>query len=755
MSDHADPVSLAILTSGGDAPGMNPVVRAVVRTALHVGARPFAIREGWRGAIDNLIEPMVWSDVSSILDKGGTVIGSARSTEFREREGMRTVAANLVRAGIDRLVVIGGDGSLTGADTLRERWTGLLDELVESGEIEADVAARHPELHIAGVVGSIDNDMVGTDMTVGTNSALCRIIDAIDALTSTAASHQRVFVVEVMGRRCGYLALMGAMAGGADDVIIPELPPEDGWEDAMCEKIRAGRAAGRRDSIIVVAEGCMDRHGEKITAQRIQAAIKERTGESPRITALGHVQRGGTPSAYDRWMSTLLGYTAALEVIRAEPGEESCIIGIRNNRLQRLPLVETVANTKKVIDYLEEGDYEAAVRSRGTSFSRIKSLFETLSSPLGEDRYFKDGWRPRVAILHAGGLAPGMNAAARSAVRLGLDRGFEMLGVEGGFPGLIRGDIRPLAWGDVDGWVSLGGAELGTARSVLGIEDYFGLARSIEANGLDAIIMIGGLAGYETAWNMAKEADRYTAFRLPLICVPASIDNNLPGHDLSIGVDTALNTNVETIDKIRRSASASRRCFVVETMGRKCGYLALMSALSTGAEQVYLHETGVDLALLTKEAERMNRAFDGSRSLYLAIRNEDASKYYTADLLRRVFQQEGHGAFSVRSTIIGHQQQGGIPTSYDRTLAVSLAALAIDEVTAQLEKKERVGARYIGQHNGKLESHPIMRIDEEMDMKDRVPLDPWWISALPVLYTVAAREDTTPLEHLAIYDDNR
>ncbi len=211
-------ISIGVLTSGGDAQGMNAAVRAVVRSALNLGVAVHAIFEGYQGMVDggDRIRSLSWDDVGSILHRGGTIIGTARCPVFREREGRLAAARNLLRHGIDRLVVIGGDGSLTGANLFRQEWASLVAELVERGDIDELTAQRHPALMITGLVGSIDNDMVGTDMTIGADSALHRIVEAIDAITSTAASHQRTFVVEVMGRHCGYLALMSAIAGGAD-----------------------------------------------------------------------------------------------------------------------------------------------------------------------------------------------------------------------------------------------------------------------------------------------------------------------------------------------------------------------------------------------------------------------------------------------------------------------------------------------------------------------------------------------------------
>ena len=750
---ETEPRKIAILTSGGDAQGMNAVVRGVVRTAIHEGAVPYAVREGWRGAVEggDLISEMGWSDVSNILNQGGTTIGTARCAEFRERAGQRAAVKNFVSRGIDRIVAVGGDGTLTGADVLREQWPSLLEELVASGEVDPETAERHKKVHIAGVVGSIDNDLVGSDMTVGANTALHRIVEAIDALSSTAAAHQRTFIVEVMGRRCGYLALMSAIAGGCDYVFIPEMPPSEGWEDELCDKLRTGRAAGRRDSIIVVAEGAQDRAGNPISATAVRDLLADRLGEDIRVTSLGHVQRGGTPSAYDRWMPTLLGYSAALELIRATDDQEPSIIATKHNRITSVPLMEAVSNTRAVKDYLETGEYDKAVGSRGTSYRQMIAIFDKLSSPTHPVRQIDSdrGRAPRVAVMHAGGLAPGMNAAARAAVRLGVDRGFTMLGVDGGFPGLLEGSIRELTWGDVDHWSGIGGAILGTRRTTPTVDQYYAMGRVLELNQIDAIIMIGGFSGYRAAWEMLREQNRYPAFKIPIICVPASIDNNLPGAELSIGTDTALNSDTEILDRIKQSASASRRCFVAETMGRRCGYLALMSGIATGAEQVYLSETGVTLAQLSEETQRMIDNFKRGRNLYLVVRNEDASQYYTAEMMTRIFQAEGHGLFDVRSAILGHMQQGGNPSPFDRTLAAQLASYAIDELSKQFATG-KVRGSYIGLVKGAIQVNPISRMDEQINMETRLPYDPWWLNLRDVLYTVADRSFTKKLDELTI-----
>lgn len=730
-------IKIGVITSGGDAQGMNAVVRAAVRTALHEGAQAYAICEGWKGAVEGgaLIKKMDWGDVSGILNLGGTAIGTARCSEFRERAGIKKAVKNLVSAGIDRLVIVGGDGTLSGADELRELWPELLSELEDEGEVSPARAKQHRKLRISGVVGSIDNDLVGTDMTVGADSALHRIIEAIDAIASTAASHQRTFVIEVMGRRCGYLALMSAIAGGCDYVFIPEMPPEDGWEDTLCEKLRLGRAHGRRDSLVIVAEGAIDRHGKKITAQYVQQVLSDKLAEDVRLTALGHVQRGGTPSAYDRWMTTLLGYTAAHEVIHASRKAEPIIVGTRRNRIVRLPMMETIKSTRRVKEYLNTGDWDAATASRGRGYREMIDIFETLSAPLPkENSVFEKS--PRVGIIHAGGLAPGMNPAARAAVKLGLDSGFTMLGIEGGFPGLMAGKVRELHWGDVEGWAEDGGAGLGTRRTIPTVDGYYALSRAMEEAHLDALLLIGGFQAYKAAYGLYCERDRYPAFKIPMILVPASIDNNLPGSEISIGADTALNNNTAVLDKIRQSASASQRCFVTETMGRKNGYLALMSALSAGAEQVYLYEKGITLAQLTADTQRMVKAFEKGRNLYLVVRNEDASQYYTTDFLRRIFEEESGGLFDVRASILGHMQQGGNPTPFDRTLAVRMVSKAVDCLREALRSGENT-AVHVGQHGGKIDSFPLAHMTELIDMDNRLPYDPWWMGLTDVLYVLS------------------
>jgi 6-phosphofructokinase 1 len=730
--------SLGVLTSGGDAPGMNAAVRAVVRTALDRGIEVYAVFEGYQGMVDggDNIRKMSWDLVGGILHKGGTIIGSARCQEFRTREGRLKAAFNLLKHRIDSLVVIGGDGSLTGANLFRQEWPDLVRELAEKGDISKAVVKRHPVLTVMGLVGSIDNDMFGTDMTIGADTALHRITEAIDAITSTAASHQRSFVVKVMGRNCGYLALMSALATGADWVLIPENPPAvDDWEEKMCEVLKAGRAAGRRDSIVVIAEGARDRYGNPIGSGHVKEVIEKKLGQDVRVTILGHVQRGVSPSAFDRYMSTMLGHAAVEEILNPENQGQALLIGMRENRITHSPLMDCVEETHAVADRIADGDYDRAMEMRGGSFTDAFRTFRVTVRALphppspGQKRF-------RLAVLNSGAPSPGMNTAVRAAVRLGLDKGHIMLGVRNGFEGLIHGEIEEMNWMSVAGWAAMGGSELGTNRTVPHRSDYYAIARNMEEYDIQGLLIIGGWGGYEAAYQLLLERENFPAFNVPIICLPATIDNNLPGSELSIGADTALNSIVEAVDKIKQSAVATRRAFVVEVMGRYCGYLALMSGLATGAERVYLNEEGVTLKDLQEDVEKLVRGFKHGKRLGLMIRNEQANPIYTTGFMCALFEEEGSDLFGVRQSILGYLQQGGDPTPFDRIKATQLATRCIEFLVEQAGQGKREGT-FIGLQNGRVQFHDLEDFPRMIDKKYQRPKDQWWLSLRPIARVMA------------------
>ncbi|MCJ7701536.1 MAG: 6-phosphofructokinase [Anaerolineales bacterium] len=733
--------NLAVITSGGDAQGMNAAVRSVVRTALDLNLNVYAVYEGYQGLVDggDRIRKMDWGSVGGILQRGGTVIGTARCDEFRTREGRLKAALNLIAQGIDGLVVIGGDGSLTGANLFRQEWASLVAELAEKGEITPQQAATYPNLLIVGLVGSIDNDFFGTDMTIGADSALHRITEAVDAIASTAASHQRTFVVKVMGRNCGYLALMGALACGADWVLIPESPPDvDNWREVMAERLKAGRKAGRRDSIVILAEGARDRHGNYIGSSDVQAALEERLGEEVRVTVLGHVQRGGRPSVFDRNLGTLLGNEAVLAIVEAKPEDEPQQIGFKGNRVVRTPLMECVQKTHDVADAIAAKDYVKAMELRSSSFTdafrTLRTMVRALPHPPapGKKRF-------RIAMLNAGAPAPGMNTASRAVARLGLDEGHIMFGIHNGFEGLAAGEVQELDWMSMAGWASIGGSELGTSRLIPKASDLYNIARNIEIHKMDALLIIGGWNAYQAAYKLFMERPNFPAYNIPIVCLPASINNNLPGSELSIGADTALNSIADAVDKIKQSAVATRRCFVVEVMGHWCGYLALMSGLATGAEQVYLNENGVTLDNLREDVECLIHGFQAGKRLGLMIRNEFANSVYTTGFMCALFEEEGRDIFDVRPAILGHLQQGGDPSPFDRIQATRLGRLCLEYLVEACEN-ESDHCSFIGLQSGKYRFHDMRDFPRMVDMEHERPRQQWWMELQSIAKLLAKVE---------------
>jgi 6-phosphofructokinase 1 len=718
---------VGLLTSGGDASGMNAAVRAVVRTALDRGLEVFGIYEGYSGLIEggDRIRPMTWNSVGGTIHRGGTIIGTARSDAFRTREGRMVAAVNLLKHGIDNLVVIGGDGSLSGAEVFRSEWGGLLDELVTRELVPLELAMRHPRLCVVGLVGSIDNDAAGTDMTIGTDSALHRITEAIDAIGSTASSHRRTFVIEVMGRHCGYLALMSAIATGADWVCIPEHPPQsDNWEAEMVAALKAGSEAGRRDATVIVAEGATDNKGRPITSDYLRQVLAE-GHHDVRITVLGHVQRGGSPSAYDRNLGTIMGHAAIETLLSGEADHESQVIGMRGNRVSHTPLTEMVAKTREINALLEAKQYSRALAARGSSFTTALGTLQTLLRALPHPP--QPGQRRlKLGILNVGAPAPGMNAAVRAAVRIAIDQGHVVYGIRRGYQGLIDDDMLEMAWMTVDGWSSLGGSELGTTRSVPSGRDFYAMAKTIERRGIEGLLIIGGWEGYQGAHRLFEERRNFPAFDIPLVCMPATIDNNLPGTELSIGADTALNSIATVVDKIKQSAVAERRCYIVEVMGRKCGYLAMLGGLATGAERVYLHEEGVTLKSMKEDLDMLIRGFREGKRVGLVIRNEEANPTYDTRFISRLFDEESGGAFSVRQSILGHLQQGGDPSPFDRIQATRLARDCVSFLIEQAAEA-RPAASFIGMLAGKVEFHSLEDLPRMIDEPNRRPKAQWWL----------------------------
>ncbi|XP_041099701.1 ATP-dependent 6-phosphofructokinase, platelet type-like isoform X3 [Polyodon spathula] len=740
--------AIAVLTSGGDAQGMNAAVRAVVRVGIYIGAKVYFIHEGYQGLVDGgeNIEEAKWESVSSMLQVGGTVIGSARCKEFRTHEGRRAAAQNLVLRGITNLCVIGGDGSLTGANLFREEWSGLLDELVQQGKIDRESAEKYSHLNIVGMVGSIDNDFCGTDMTIGTDSALHRIIEVVDAIVTTAQSHQRTFVLEVMGRHCGYLALVSALACGADWMFIPEMPPADGWEEQMCTKLSETRSRGSRLNIIIVAEGAMDRHGQVITSSIVKDLVVKCLGFDTRVTILGHVQRGGTPSAFDRILASRMGVEAVLALLEASADTPACVVSLCGNQAVRLPLMECVQMTQEVQKAMDERRFEEAVRLRGRSFENNLNTYKLLAHRKPQSELPISSFN--VAVLNVGAPAAGMNAAVRSAVRVGITEGHKIFAVNDGFEGFAKGQIKEIKWGDVGGWTGQGGSLLGTKRT-LPAKHLEKIAEQMKANKINALLVIGGFEAYLGLVELLAARGKYDEFCVPIVMVPATVSNNVPGSDFSIGADTALNAITDTCDRIKQSASGTkRRVFIIETMGGYCGYLASVGGLAAGADAAYIFEEPFDIRDLQSNVEHLTAKMKTSIQRGLVLRNENSNENYTTDFIYQLYSEEGKGVFDCRKNVLGHMQQGGAPSPFDRNFGTKIAAKAMLWISRKLKETYRKDegrvfantddtACLLGMRRRALVFQPVVDLKNETDFVHRIPKEQWWLKLRPLMKILA------------------
>lgn len=305
---------IAVLTSGGDAPGMNAAIRAVVRDGSALGMEVFGVYQGFAGLISDDMRQLGPRDVGGIIQLGGTVLGSARSKEFREEDGQNLALDNLRRRGIEGLVVIGGNGSQTGSNALSQRG-----------------------FPVVGIASTIDNDLLGSDITLGVDTALGVALEAIDRLKVTASSHRRAFLVEVMGRDCGYLALASAVAGGAESVVIPEI---ETTPDRVAQELATAYERGKPHALVVVAEGA---HYRAEDIARYIEANRGELGFGVRATTLGHVQRGGAPGPADRLLGSRLGL-GAVDSLAA--GKAGVLVGVVGGKLALTPLVEIAGKTK-------------------------------------------------------------------------------------------------------------------------------------------------------------------------------------------------------------------------------------------------------------------------------------------------------------------------------------------------------------------------------------------------------------------------
>lgn len=696
--------NIAVMTLGGDAPGMNACVRAVVRLAIFKGCKAYAILEGYEGLVKGgpkYIKQMCWHDVRGYLALGGTLIGTARNKEFRERPGRLKGCKNLVEAGIDALIVCGGDGLLTGADTFRSEWPLLIRELRELGEISEAQFERHQHLNICGTVGSIDNDMALTDATIGAYSSLDRIVKAIDYIDATANSHSRAFVVEVMGRHCGWLALMAGIATAADYILIPEKPALSRvWQDQMCDIVDKHRKRGKRKTIVIVAEGAITLDLALISLEEVKDVLVDRLGLDTRVTTLGHVQRGGTAVAFDRQLATLQGVEAVSAVLDATPDTPSPMIAIVENKICRKPLMEAVKITHSVAKAIDAKDFATAISLRDLDFTEHLSDFMAMNTADNLPPQLPKEKRKRIAIVNIGAPAGGMNLATYAMATYCMYQGHTPYAIHNGWGGLARHElVRLINWLDIDGWTLEGGSQIGTNRQTPAETDIGMIAYYFEKYEFDGLILVGGFEAFSSLDQLEKARPMYPAFRIPMVLIPATISNNVPGTEYSLGADTCLNSLMEYCDIIKQLALATRdRAFIVEVQGGNLGFIATHAQLISGAQALYVPEEGIDLEQLEMDISSLQELFavdcKYTRSGKLIIKLEKALKVLTTEVLADIMRQELNHEFDAKTAIPGHVQQGGLPTPIDRSRAARFAIRSVQFIEEQFDIVNKTRAMF-------------------------------------------------------------
>jgi len=412
-----------------------------------------------------------------------------------------------------------------------------------------------------------------------------------------------------------------------------------------------------------------------------------------------------------------------------------------------------VEKTQAVTKAMADKNWELACALRGAGFMRNLETYRMLSrlkppALTGNET----GWR--LAIINVGAPCCGMNAAARSFVRNCIHSGAEPYGVHNGIDGLIKGEVAPLSWSSVTGWVVEGGSLLGCKRTSPS-KDLKACADTLEKFKIQGIVVIGGFEAFDTVLQLSRSRKDYKPFRVPMVVLPATISNNVPGTEFSVGADTALNSVVDICDRIRQSATGTkRRVFIIETMGGYCGYLASMAALSGGADVAYINEEKFGIKEMSRDMEILMKKMDeGNIFRGLVLMNEKANPHYNTDFLYRMYSEEGKDHFTVRHNILGHSQQGGIPSPFDRAIATSMGAKAVIWLNEQLSSlaardgtvhaEDPPSATVLGMDQGAFKFHPVEDLAVGTDFEKRLKEGRKWWMDLRAINGVLAQHDSS------------
>ncbi len=685
-------MKIGVLTGGGDCPGLNAAIRAVVRRAAQYEYQVVGIKNGWAGLLgQGDLMPLDHKAVAGIMQVGGTILGAGRTNPFRRdpevdeaiqrlkangdpalepaierleayqadfvEKHQQEVLANLKAQGIDALVVLGGKDTLS-----------VADRFFKLG------------VPVVAVPKTMDNDLPETDYCIGFNSAITRVTEALDNLHTTATAHNRVMVVEVMGRSTGWVALMAGLAGGADYIIVPEVPCTI---DDVCKHLTERHARGRKFSIVVVSEGAecpgvscgevggCDAFGNpRLDTRGIGAAvareIEKRTHFETRNVVLGHLHRGGAPTVFDRVLATRLG-VAAVDLIKS--GDYGKIAVLKDNQVVPVALDKVAGKTRPA----DESFYELA-----STFFGLRRL-ATKSSVR------------RIGVLTGGGDCPGLNAAIRAVARRAFEYGWEVMGLQNGWASLLDGGQAELLTPDsISGILHQGGTILGTSRTNPGQSEGLmaQVERHIQRLGLDALVAIGGDDTLGVATKLHQRG-------IPVVGVPKTMDNDIAETDYCIGFDSAVTTVTEALDKLHTTAMSHHRALVVEVMGRDAGWVAVYGGLAGGADYILSPEVPCRMEDICEHLrQRIQRGkmssivvvSEGAKIVDMPEDAElgglDAFGHVRLDK-RGLGEKVAKGIemctqLETRHVVLGHLQRGGSPTVFDRVLATRTGVAAVD-----------------------------------------------------------------------------
>ncbi|KAF9761262.1 ATP-dependent 6-phosphofructokinase subunit alpha [Nosema granulosis] len=788
--------SIAIITSGGDAPGMNASIKAIVRRSLKAGDTVYGVYRGYEGLVNDYICKLGWDTETHSSAEGGTVLLSFRSKNFLKREFRKQAVLNLVKRGINCLVVLGGDGSLKGALTLQKEFKELFLELIEEGKLSSEDLSNfndsketnsksnfndskernyyekfygEPEcykeipkfdinkveepssvpvssiydLKIVGIPASIDNDIWGSDYTLGADTAMNRVMESIDHLSSTMRSHQRIFVIEVMGRTCGWLTMLSGFSCLADYVLIPEDPPGD-WRYEVMQRVMFAKKHGKPGIFILVSEGACDREGKEIASGDIVSHIAS-FDIDVRLLKLGHVQRGGPTSAFDRTLGTLLGIQAFQELSSTRTSRLVCYA---NGDVKALDLEEVIRKNDQVKDWEKNLEFEKILQARGTFFNTVHKFYREIldnkmkiEAPFMDDinlkvlladnlklqEEYKDknkgrvvGRKKKIGIMQCGSRASGMNTALNAMVQYCFVAGLEPVYILNGFDGLLQCQAISSKLYEFSGDYNNGGASLGLGD--LKYVDIQKVKSSLQEQEIENLIIIGD-SDCLNIINKLCTTENGTTTPLNIILVPASSSNNLPSTDISLGCDTSLNTIVRVSDCAKLSAfSMKKSVFVLEVAGENCGFLTLIGGIAAGAFDSFIPERKYLISHLSETAHRLRSRFKASKRNGIVIfRNERTFCSISSESFCRVLKTDGKGLFETDYAVMGRLQQGLNPSPIDRVNATLFGIKAVKSCI------ENLGCGIVGLNGDRLVFTGIEIALNSFDQKTRTVKNPRWI----------------------------